>query len=145
MKHVFLMICLMLALSIQVQAAEDNREAVSRTPAEKAFILGEMRKFLEALQSINDSLSRHDLASVSEAAEARGRTRNSPPPGMLPSLKAKETDTWRQWAQNVRIGFDTIAASAKSGEPIERQLALTRDILQSCTACHATYRIELEP
>jgi hypothetical protein len=38
-----------------------------------------------------------------------------------------------------------LAASAQAGEPVHKQLTILTDITANCTACHATYHIEVSP
>ena len=74
-------------------AAQDAREPVARTQAERNFILGQMRLFLGSVQAISSALARNDLKTVAAEATARGR-RGTPLSEVPPGLKAKLPKVW---------------------------------------------------
>ena len=55
--------------------AQDVREPAMRTEAERTFILGQMRLFLQSTHAIAVALGKNDLRTVEDGAWARGRTR----------------------------------------------------------------------
>lgn len=121
--------------------SEDDRKALALTPAEKAYVLGEMRLFVESIQGIAQGLAENDHAAAAEAAAARGQMRNQNDPAFPASLSAKLPPEWKQFGGATRKGFDRLAteiANSKEGGPILQDLS---DLMKNCVACHASYRI----
>jgi hypothetical protein len=120
--------------------AQDTREAAVRTPAERAFILGQMRLFLGSVQAIAADLAEGDMKAVTTEAAARGR-RGTPLSEIPPGLKAKETPAWGAMMGGVRKGFDGMAEAAGSGATAVEVMGLMGETMRNCVACHQTYRL----
>lgn len=121
----------------------DTRQPVSRTEAEKAFVLDQMRLFLTSIAAIEEGLGTGDLDKVAQEAAARGRKANAAL-ARPPTLGAKESDAWKAMIGQVRGGFDEIAAQAAAkASPLQINAALGKT-MQNCVACHQTYRIATE-
>lgn len=119
----------------QMQATD--RTLISVSPAERKFVLKEMRIMLEALQGIMMALESGDAESLAEAAGSSG---NVMLVALPPSLMAKAPKNFRIMARSAHQGFDRIEAAAKSGVDKSKVISLLSDLLGECTACHDTYR-----
>lgn len=121
---------------------EDGRVAILLTADERAFVLQEMRGFVQGTQAIAAGLAANDMKAVATAARAMGMARSH---DVGPSLLGKLPLEFKQLAFRVHGQFDAIALDAEAmGMPAHtlEQLAQT---LQGCVACHATYAFALEP
>ena len=136
----------LVALSIFVAApslAQDAREPAARTEAERHFILGQMRLFLQSTQVITAALATGDLEAVAGEAAARGR-RGTPMSAIPPGMKAKETQAWAAMMAGARGGFDDLAGAAQAGAPPAKLLGILGDTMRNCVACHGSYRLTTE-
>ncbi len=121
-----------------VTASNDDRTAVVLTPGERDMILGEMRDFLEAVQTITGALAEDDMATVIETARAHGMAATGGVPttlmGKLPlELKTLGFDTHKL--------FDGLADTAQKTKDPKAVLSGLGDLMLNCTACHASYKI----
>lgn len=120
--------------------AQDTREAAVRTEAERAFILGQMRLFLQSTQAITSALAKNDLKTVMDEAAARGR-KGTPLSEIPPAMKAKETPAWTAMMAGARTGFDDMAKAAHDGAPPIELIGMLGDTMRNCVACHQSYRL----
>ncbi len=123
--------------------AQDAREPAVRTEAERAFILGQMRLFLQSTQLIATALANTDLKTVADEAAARGR-KGTPVSDIPPTLKAKETPAWTAMMGGARRGFDDIAKAAQDGTPPIALIGMLGETMRNCVACHQSYRLATE-
>lgn len=123
--------------------AEDAREPAVRTEAERAFILGQMRLFLQSIQAIASALADNDLKTVAEEAAARGR-KGTPLSEIPPGMKAKETPGWTALMGGARTGFDDLAVAAQAGAPPTKLIGMLGETMRNCVACHQSYRLVVE-
>jgi cytochrome c556 len=123
--------------------AEDTREAAPRTEAEREFILGQMRLFLESTRAIAAGLASGDLTTVAAEAAARGR-KGTPLSAIPPGMKAKETPAWTAMMGSARAGFDSIADAARAGASPAALVGMLGETMRSCVACHNSYRLVTE-
>jgi hypothetical protein len=119
----------------------DNREAVVVTPAERNYILNQMRLFVVSVQTIAAGLGADDRAQASEAAAARGLLRNANDPDFPPTLGAKLPSQWKQLGGSMRKGFDALAATINASGAPQKSLEQLGIVMTNCVACHATYRV----
>ncbi len=118
------------------QPAPDGRIAVMLEPGERALLLREMRGFVSGLQAVSDGLARDDMKAVATAARGLGTARSHDVPA---AMMGKLPLGFKSLAMDVHRGFDTIALDAEGmGDP-RHTLAQLADVLQKCSACHATY------
>jgi cytochrome c556 len=127
-------------LSAGAAPAQDAREAAVRTPAERLFILGQMRLFLRSSQAILAALAQGDMITVATQAAARGRS-GTPVTDIPPDMKAKETAAWTALMGGARAGFDGIAWAAAAGAEPMQVLRTMGETMRNCIACHQTYRL----
>src|SRR3989338_6657387 len=59
---------------------EDRRTAIIMEPAERAFVLEEMRALLDAIRAMTDAVARDDMKKVAAAARAAGPGAGAGPP-----------------------------------------------------------------
>jgi hypothetical protein len=119
---------------------KDSREAVVVTPAERNYILNQMRLFVISVQTIAAGLGADDRAQASEAAAARGLLRNANDPEFPPTLNAKLPPQWKQLGGGMRKGFDALAQTINGGGT-QKSLEQLGVVMTNCVACHATYRV----
>ena len=123
--------------------AQDAREPAVRTEAERNFILGQMRLFLQSTQAITVALGKNDLKTVEDEAAARGR-QGTPVSAIPPGMKAKETPAWTAMMAGTRAGFDDIARAAHEGVPSSELIGMLGAAMSNCVACHQSYRLATE-
>ena len=123
--------------------AQDAREPAVRTEAERAFILGQMRLFLQSTQAITVALGKGDLKIVEAEAAARGR-KGTPASSIPPGMKAKETPAWGAMMGGARAGFDDLAIAAHEGAPTTALIGMLGETMGNCVACHQNYRLAPE-
>lgn len=117
---------------------EDNRQAIVLGPAEKHYVLEEMRLFLANTQGIADAISRDDMRTVAELARTSGMaTTLDTPHSVMQALPAD----FKQMGMGVHRAFDQIALDAEQlGDP-QHSLKQLADTLSRCVACHASYQL----
>lgn len=117
------------------------RVPITLSPAEQAYILGNMRLHLADIQTIVHALAAGDAARAAEAADNLGtrpfQSNQKRPPELLAKLPAGFT----QMVKTYHRDFDSLAGGIKSGEPNSRSLQRLGVAMQGCVACHAAYRI----
>ncbi len=121
------------------QPGSDGRTAVLLAPAERDFVLGEMRHVLGAVQAITEALAKGDTAQAARAARAAGGDAVA---GVPPSLLAKLPLDFKQAGLAMHAGFDGIADAADKGadkDALTQQLA---EQLNLCLGCHQSFRID---
>jgi hypothetical protein len=124
---------------------EDTLQPAAFNAVERAYILGQMRLFLESIQAINEGLAADHLEDVAEAAAARGLKRNADDPNFPKSINFHASPLWKQLGGGVRRGFDELSDAAKNGAPKEKQLGILAETMKNCVACHQTYRLVHAP
>lgn len=116
----------------------DGRVAVRLNPAEREFVLTQMRGMLVNVQGIVNGLAENELGKVAEAARGSGRSAMN----TSPALMAKLPMAFRQLAKGLHEGFDTMADEAESGASGKVLLQRMSAQLATCVACHATFSIQ---
>lgn len=140
MKHVKQWIAAGILFISPCSMAQDAREQAVRTEAERNFILGQMRLFLQSTQAITTALANNDLKTVADEAAARGR--KGTPLSQIPAgLKAKETPAWTGMMAGARAGFDDIAKAAHDGAPPIALIGMLGETMRNCVACHQSYQL----
>ncbi|HMM54780.1 MAG TPA: hypothetical protein PKC23_07170 [Candidatus Desulfobacillus sp.] len=121
-----------------VQQGEDGRQALLLEPAERAFILQEMRDFVAGLQQMTEALAREDMAGVAAAARGMGSAMSHQAPV---ALVAKLPLGFKTLGFGVHRDFDALAADAEDlGDP-GHALEQLSQALRKCVACHEIYQI----
>lgn len=127
--------------SVSAQEAGDTRTPMALTPTEKAYVLGQMRLFIESIQTIAAGLADGNRTEAGEAATARGLARNQGDPAFPQTLNAKLPPEWKQFGGSTRRGFDTLAHDISSSGDLNVAMKQLGEVMKNCVACHASYRI----
>ncbi|WP_152428466.1 cytochrome c [Methyloferula stellata] len=130
-------------LSAEEVAIDDGngRTALALTPPEKAYVLLQMRQFVESIQIIVAGLADGDKAPAIEAAAARGLKRNQNDPAFPSTLGAKLPQEWKQFGGSTRKGFDALADAISKSEDAKQPLKQLSEVMKNCVGCHASYRV----
>lgn len=115
----------------------DTRQVIPLTEPERALVVADMRQMLASVQGVADGLARGDKQAVAEAASRSGMTMMQELPA---PIRMKFPPPFSQMGMASHQLFDRItreAGTAKGPAPI---LKLLSESMQSCVACHATYR-----
>lgn len=123
-------------------AMEDPRTPINLTEAEKNLVLWEMRSMLIAVQGITAGLDAGDMKKVAQSATAMGTATADLIP---PQTVAKLPQTFQELAGATHANFDSISIAAKDGETNEMIILRLADMLNTCVACHAIYKLNVVP
>ena len=115
----------------------DARQPIAVNPEELAFVLAEMRGFLESVQAIVEGVSEGDMKAVAAAGRKSGMSAVAHAP---PSLMKKLPKAFRMLGGGTHKKFDQLAAEANEMGDKAQVLKQLSTLLRNCTACHATYR-----
>lgn len=124
-------------ISGEVIEGEDQRQAIVLEPAERSFVLAEMRAFLTTVQGITAAISREDMAAVASLAKASGIATTV---GTPVTLMKKLPLQFKQLGLGVHRDFDQLALDAEQLSDPGHSLKQLADITAKCVACHATYQ-----
>ncbi|MDH5772069.1 MAG: hypothetical protein OEY84_02935 [Rhodospirillaceae bacterium] len=116
--------------------ATDGRQAIVLEPAERDFILGEMRGFLVAVQEIISAANQNNMDSVKETAHRVGRAEVE---GVPPETMLKLPMAFKQLGMSTHEGFDEVGLAAEIGPEAVMEALDTN--LGKCIACHESYRL----
>lgn len=121
--------------------SDDGRASFEVTAAEAVHIQSDMRRFLSAIQQINQGLAEDNMERVSEVATAVGSGNHHSAPI---TLIAKLPMEFRQLGFSTHSGFSTIATHAEAGEKaaVIEQLSST---IKNCVVCHESFAITVVP
>jgi hypothetical protein len=121
-----------------------GREAVTLEPAERDFMLAEMRHFVRAIRGILEGIADNDMKNVAAAARAAGlevhRAQIAGPGGTAASVARKVPPRFRALTLATHEAFDEMALQAQQPDGRDRLLAALADNLNRCVVCHAAYR-----
>jgi hypothetical protein len=115
----------------------DGRIEMSLAPEEKELVLGEMRILLEGLQGIISGLASENFKEVEIAARGNGMAMAQ---DINPALITKLPLDFKEMGMGVHKAFDDIANNIK-GKNSKQILSEVDEIMNSCIACHAAYKI----
>lgn len=122
--------------------SRDGRTRLLLAPAERDFVLNEMRHLLMATQAILDAALAGDMKRV--AAEARkvgmADVKNIPPEIRGPLL-GKLPIAFRKLGFSVHEGMDVIALDAEALGDRDHTLKQLAELMNRCVACHAAYTV----
>lgn len=119
--------------------ASDGRTAILLAPAEREFVLGEMRNMLAAIQQITEALASADPAKAAAAARMGGVHATA---GAPIGLMAKLPLDFKQAGMAMHSGFDDIAKAADRGESPSALGGRLATQIGACVGCHQSYRID---
>jgi hypothetical protein len=114
----------------------ETRTVIELAPGERAFVLAEMRAFLESVEGVVAAIAAGKPDAAAKAATRSGRAAMQ---GMPPGMMAKLPPEFRMLGMQTHMKFEEIALEAGGmGEPkvIAARLA---EALANCTTCHRGY------
>ena len=124
-----------------VTASDDGRTTITLSTGERDFVLAEMRVFLEGVQEITKGLAAKDMKAVVTVAK---KFRPGNDGGMPISLMGKLPSEFRALAQTTHKGFEALTTEAQDMGDQSVVLTKLSEVMLNCTACHATYRFEVD-
>ena len=116
----------------------DRRTEVLVSTEERNMILSEMRDLLKGVQTIIRSAANNDFKEVSIAARSVGMVMATEVGH--PALIAKLPLPFKKLGFGVHRSFDKLADEAETLNT-KQVLTETANIMNSCVACHATFRL----
>jgi hypothetical protein len=122
--------------------ASDGRTAVLLAPGERDLVLAEMRDFLVALQQISQAIVEDDAQAAVQAARRVGAAAQQQVPA---SLAGKLPLAFKRLGFDTHQRFDELALNIEQFGDTGQALSGLATLMNNCTACHAAYRIDLEP
>jgi len=125
-----------------VVPASDGRSAILLAPGERDLVLAEMRAFLQSVQEIAAALGEGSLDDVAEAARRVGVAAQHEVPS---SLVGKLPGEFKLLGFDTHRKFDQLALDAEQLGDADHTLVQLGELMRNCLACHAAYRIDLEP
>lgn len=124
----------------EVVPMSDQRIPITLSDDEIDFIRREMRGLLDRVREIVDATAASDPQRIVAAGRKAGM--NGPEAAHIPqTLAPKLPPDFKKLGLATHRGFDQIALDAEklgASDHIYRQLA---ELMNNCTACHATWRI----
>ena len=118
-------------------AQAPGRAVVPLEPAEREFVLAEMREFLGMLEKTVAALARGDFDAVAAAAQPLGT--GGEKGRMPPAIAQKLPPQFRVLARSTHDQIDALAADAARRDS-RHTLEQTGRLLATCNACHAAFQ-----
>jgi len=125
--------------SVSVDA--DKRITLQLNAGERDLVLAEMRTFLTSVQQITAGIAEDDMELVAESSRKSGKAARAGMPG---TLVGKLPMQFKQLGSDTHAGFDQLALDAEDLGDSRHALSQLSTLMQNCTACHATYRIDIQ-
>lgn len=123
-------------------AGKDERQAIQLAPAERDFVLAEMRAFLDNVQGIVAALAEDKPKDAAKFARASGMgATHDMPPGMMMKMPPQ----FRMLGMDTHKRFDALAMEADSMADKSGMMRQLAGLLANCSGCHAAYRITVAP
>ena len=119
-------------------AGTDGRTAVILQPAERDFVLLEMRGLLAATQQITEGASQGDVPRIIKAARSAGMAGTAE---VNPALMTKLPIEFKKLGMSLHADMDEIAKAGEAGKPVPELLKMTADALAKCVGCHSAWQI----
>ena len=148
-NKLFLIVLLLWAATIAVFAwffvrgntttGGDGRTAIVLQPAERDFVMKEMRGLLASTQEIIEGANRNDVPRIVKAARAAGMAGAA---DANPTLMVKLPIEFKKLAMGMHGDMDEIAKAGESGKSAPELLKMTSNTLTKCVACHAAWQIK---
>ena len=120
-------------------AGSDGRTAIVLQPAERDFVMTEMRGLLAATQEIMEAGSQGDTQRIVKAARRVGMAGAA---DVNPALMVKLPVEFKKLAMGMHGDMDEIAKAGESGKTAPELLKMTSNALVKCVACHAAWQIK---
>lgn len=128
---------LLFSLSTTVQA-EDSRIEVSLPQAEHDWVLGHMRNMLEAVADMQGAMAENSsgqrLKAIARMTAHKKETHPDTLHEMMPEgFRAMSKEMQKHWQ-----------ALRHPDLPLTEQLETMEELLDTCNACHQTYRLSVK-
>ncbi len=123
------------------QESIDPRQEIVLAPAERAFVLMEMRGFLQSIEGIVSALANDRVGRAQEAAKRSGMGVMHDVP---PTLHRKLPKEFMQMGRQTHQAFDALAEEAGTLGDKAVVLKQLETIINTCNTCHASYRLSGE-
>ncbi len=121
---------------------DDGRTAIQLKPAERAFILKEMRQLLQTVHGIVTALSDPDQSQgLTEAVAAARSGGMEMAADANPALMLKLPLPFKQMGISVHQDFDKLADAITKGITSQQVLHQLSSITSRCTACHEMFQL----
>ena len=121
---------------------EDERTVVLLSPSDRAFLLAEMRAWLESVQGIAEALAEGDMKRAAEEARAAGEVDlKQIPASLLRDLPVE----LKKLGFGTHAAFRTLAQEIESGKDGQAALKMLSGLMLNCVGCHASYRVDPKP
>jgi len=122
-------------------AGSDGRIAIILQPAERDFVMQEMRGLLAATQEIMAAGSQNDTQRIVKAARGAGMAGAA---DVNPALMVKLPVGFKKLAMGMHGDMDEIAKAGDAGKSAPELLKMTSNTLTKCVACHEAWQIRAE-
>lgn len=117
----------------------DKRVEIKLTRSERNMVLNEMRELLKGVQGIIKAVSRNNFKEAAIAARSNGMVMASRAKDHA-ALLTKLPYNFKKLGFGTHKGFDHLADRAES-MTTQEILSETATLMNSCVACHSTYKI----
>ena len=125
--------------SIAEEMPKDTRIMVDVKTEWKDHLLHDMRfGLLPTVTKVIAAASKNDMKTVAKEARARGMGHMQK---MNMDMMAVLPMPMKGIGKSMHMGFDEVAKSADAGESTAQVMGKLSKVLDSCNACHATYRL----
>lgn len=121
----------------EVAPSDDGRLAVQLTKDERNALLLEMRTWLQSTQAVLKAVSDKNFEEVHRVAKISGMSAEADTPA---SLFRKLPAAMKALGFDTRKKFDEIADDAIKLRNPEHTIKQLSNTMNSCIACHSTYR-----
>lgn len=122
----------------ETEVAPDGRISLLLKESERDFFLNEMRNFLIAVQQITEGIEKDDMTQLADAAKKVGSADLEHVPA---GLMAKLPLAVKTMGLSTHKAFTQMAMDAEQLGDKEHALSQLNQILPTCTACHALYKV----
>jgi hypothetical protein len=124
----------------EVTSIADSRTPITLSDNEVNFIRREMRGLLDSVREIVDATAANDPGRIVAAGRKAGM--NGPEATHIPpTLAPKLPPEFKKLGLATHRGFDQIALDAEKFGATDLTYRQLADLMNNCSACHATWRI----
>ncbi len=123
-----------------VEPGTDGRSAVLMTSSDRVRVLGEMRGFLETVQTISAATAQGDMKTVEQTARADGMIKAG---GETPAFMGSLPLEFKKLGLGTHKAFDKLADLAATNPAPKVLLAKLSTLMLNCVACHQSFQIKV--
>jgi mono/diheme cytochrome c family protein len=127
-----------IAISSDIDSAEDSRSTIVLEDSERALVLAEMRDFLHSVQKISQGIADNNPDAIVQAARHVGMAAAQAVPM---TLMGKLPDEFKILGHSTHQAFDQLALDVEQMQDTNAAAAALAQLMNNCVACHASYRI----